>query len=930
MKKIIILLTILFIWLFWSYNKWFANRDWVTDIFYGVDISWKFTPSPIKLEKCGEIVGEMSFNWIDLFPILSLIWEGWVECPFSVPERFRKRGMGSFSCGFYANGPLTIWTPRVVDKYVTLSWKYSEIFEKMGIPKEYYKDLTWNYSIKLKMPMGMYVNQAATEINEVKKYFLGQEITYVYTADWVRLYDILPKGKLVDNSDCWDFTDTCSLTVNNWVWLVKWNNKINCNWNKIEIKNKDTWDILKTFDSSSAVYNIRNASFWEYEVICHTENNWACSETKKFEKDPEKVCAEWEENGYELEITDSNCKKNSDWSYNCYAGEKDVSCEVEVKKICEDESEETFTVSLNNVDTKIRLDSWKIVTEGSGKEACKIEEIPTCSWPDCGNDWCIWPDCWTWWGWWGWNWCVWPNCDTTIVKIIPDPEVEDNCAINGEYCFSSQPWWSWWSKQTKYANLEESFDYDLTNITDANWVRITKDMIGSMEVSYCQAFDENSSDCITITDKDWKKVSAKDYLSIETNWLSFKIKAANPFKFSNYFKVTFNKWDLDWKPTNKKVSVLLKNSVRQEFIAPVSIKNIKVSDDNWVTWDWEVDQESGIQKYKLELSGTWELYVKKSQWTIINLKNITKDNFDWNVSLSWSLVWVVERFNFPRFIFPTFSADLIFKDYDDLLSWSQLSLKDLIISYILNYRGKDYKAEYYISWKTDKSCDATTLWAKIEWTLQWDWRVNSTEWKKNYTDLSKQELRTQIRKNAYNLLIWINAWKKVGTVYYFEWNKEFSKITWLNNWDTIILKNWNLIIDTDINKNIWIIVLKDNYKIWDFKSWNVFVLNNVENIKAAIYADGWFMRKEKEMWEKQLKLSWALFTRNTIGWWVDWEKAEYIIPGGKKLWKSGRELSKKYDLNYIRKMKDRCSEASFLIKYDTSIQTNPPKGFENK
>ena len=106
--------------------------------------------------------------------------------------------------------------------------------------------------------------------------------------------------------------------------------------------------------------------------------------------------------------------------------------------------------------------------------------------------------------------------------------------------------------------------------------------------------------------------------------------------------------------------------------------------------------------------------------------------------------------------------------------------------------------------------------------------------------------------------------------------------------------------------------------------------------KWVFYAD-WALRSADVSWNSysdsdltnRLTLNWSLFTRNTIGWAVLWDY-NYTLPWGKIT--TDYNLASIYDLNYIRKVPMICDWSlddwySFIIKYSSSIQTNPPKLF---
>lgn len=120
------------------------------------------------------------------------------------------------------------------------------------------------------------------------------------------------------------------------------------------------------------------------------------------------------------------------------------------------------------------------------------------------------------------------------------------------------------------------------------------------------------------------------------------------------------------------------------------------------------------------------------------------------------------------------------------------------------------------------------------------------------------------------------------------------------DWNTLIVKDGNLIIDQDFNtekKNKAIIVIstKNNYSIDDWKkSGNIFIKPNVKFIGATIYADRSLISVDEEgksfkksdakrakTLENQIVFYGKIFSQNTIGGAVlgnNNDKREYILP----------------------------------------------------
>lgn len=288
-----------------------------------------------------------------------------------------------------------------------------------------------------------------------------------------------------------------------------------------------------------------------------------------------------------------------------------------------------------------------------------------------------------------------------------------------------------------------------------------------------------------------------------------------------------------------------------------------------------------------------------------------------------------------------------------------IQVKKPIINYTIDWKN----VRYYLS-ENDEPEDESSIkivWnsflgIKIVWWLQWDGKYEFTWQNRNISDLSSSEQRSLIRKNAYNFVSSMSPWTKLSDVKYIKWD---ITISWDQDYETLVVVDGNVIIEgTNLNpsnKKLWIIVLKDQYDVnKDYNNkWNVYVKWSVRNINAVIYADGWFISADNT-WkpyivdssqrtidlQEQLIMNWSLFTRNTI-WWAIYKDWYYLLPGWMKLyWNTWYDKAMVYDLNYIRRWNKWCDKNNnqvcsdswefkewFVIKYDSRIQTNPPKLF---
>jgi hypothetical protein len=210
-----------------------------------------------------------------------------------------------------------------------------------------------------------------------------------------------------------------------------------------------------------------------------------------------------------------------------------------------------------------------------------------------------------------------------------------------------------------------------------------------------------------------------------------------------------------------------------------------------------------------------------------------------------------------------------------------------------------------------------------------------------------------MRKDAYSYIKNMKSWDILDWVKYIEW--EDISISWNNlDYETLVIKNWNVIIDWNLNTSwnkLWIMVLKDSYDTnYDYiNSWNIYINNNVTYINALFYADWWIISSQNGNpytedstsrtydLNNQLTIKWSIFTRNTI-WWAVLSWWYYIMPGGSKT--NDFDKAMIYDLNYLRRWNNWCDKdwnsvctnnweyrEPVVIIYNSWLSINAPKIF---
>ena len=178
-----------------------------------------------------------------------------------------------------------------------------------------------------------------------------------------------------------------------------------------------------------------------------------------------------------------------------------------------------------------------------------------------------------------------------------------------------------------------------------------------------------------------------------------------------------------------------------------------------------------------------------------------------------------------------------------------------VVMPVVSYTMANWQVvRYYLS-KYENGNDRTPIsltgeefiWIKIIWWLQWAWKYEFTGQWQNVSNLYPSDLRTEIRKRAYDYTKSMTSWQDpLNKVKYIEWD---ISISWDLPYETLVVKNWNVIITWNLNPSnskLWIIVLKDWYDVgnWYLSKWNVLVNQAVGSVNAMIYADWWFISSD--------------------------------------------------------------------------------------
>jgi len=504
---------------------------------------------------------------------------------------------------------------------------------------------------------------------------------------------------------------------------------------------------------------------------------------------------------------------------------------------------------------------------------------------------------------WAWNSSVW----SSIVNIYP----EDINIANSSITVTNPD-------SIKYANNIDTIDYTL-DLNDQYWNPIfNKTVVNPIHsIDWYSGGNQilllNSNSALRYsypasqTDNVWK--------------YSFSVRSLLPGSLTHRFVIKYTSWDNSYVETwEEKILYITNNNIGQ-FEKPFSA-------DIVFQWPWDAPESGTEQNYRINILNDWNI-------SAISFPNLVIDANSLNFSSG-------HRFSQITSLDSTFALDDLqcsFTGIFDATSASSvlespvMEINDMDVRYTLAWQSIRYPLDSFgVSW-----CSVSTLGLKTIGSTQWDWKWEITWWDSNFSDVSTSQLRSQIRQNAYSLIRGLNSWDVVNGVRYIEWDVTLS---WDQNYETLVVKNGNVFISWDLNtseKTFWILVVKDDwYDITsDFNNQgNIYIWNTVENINAHLYADGAFRSSDQNGWEysdallwNKLRMKWSLFTRNTIWWWV-LAGSNYVLPWGTTT--INLSLASTYDLNYIRRAQVcwEVDDYSFLVEYDSTIQTNPPKWFQ--
>lgn len=453
-----------------------------------------------------------------------------------------------------------------------------------------------------------------------------------------------------------------------------------------------------------------------------------------------------------------------------------------------------------------------------------------------------------------------------------------------------------------------------------------------------------------------------NYSNYNLNSSSFSLRSL-PIYHTLFSWSLVSDWFIEWTVQDWKIEIhknwtglTSSNTLYFEFWSgDTNAINSKLNLRVWATdttvinpiWEWNPNFSTYINNFVL-----WDVnfYTKLFLQTWATLDDIQNSYFSSHIW--YEILW-------PNWgtINPIYNSDVYWKNYYWWTIWSGNTYASSV-----KVIGQTYSKKFneIISWQS---------WNQVK-LLNWD--------------ITKSSLKTEVRKNAYNIIrntplsnSWntiINSnfalnpdWAKLlgDSILYFGWlnwnNVILNSLTF--DWNkTILVEWWNLYINWNINISwtkslLSIVVLKDTNWNW----WNIYINPNVTYVKAVMYADKSLISYDwtNELdWntsfsvlKNQLYIYGSVFSENTV-WWSRANPIEcpYYVPSCPT-----QEYAQKFDLNYLRRyyLKDTNYDWIWdtpvwwwisyfpntslnyrypvVIEYNPLIQSNPPLIFrENK
>ena len=497
-------------------------------------------------------------------------------------------------------------------------------------------------------------------------------------------------------------------------------------------------------------------------------------------------------------------------------------------------------------------------------------------------------------------------------------------------------------RATQLADNSSTYEYQI-ELKDS----FSNPIVGLEVISLTQSCEGADNSCRKIRlDMTGESPSGDDALDIQilSSWVSdesgriyFEIRSLVPGTFSERFEIWTSFWDnhtISWE-TNT-------------FLKPITwvletYENGDWYDDRLFVWE--------ERQYRVRMSIDW-LTVNPTytldwvlRWRHPETGFILSEPIIYNsqgLEFTWTFHSTLWEFENHKNLLETVDAQE--------LSWVTVSYE--IWGETVRYKLTTSSINDFPLMLTDRRPLNTPV--RLIWMLQGVWNHHNPSERQNFSDITQNLLRADMRRNIHQFIRSMQSGTTFSDVHYIDLTHAPQKnYTPPSNPDykTLIVRNWNILINSDFNwewKSIWLISYMDSwYDItnWYTQVWNIFISPSVTHINAFIYAD-WGLISTRQngqpfisLWERQdilrqqLYMKWAIFSRNTIAggnelWWM------YMLPWSRQT--TNEYLAQQYDFYYLRRWNDGCDVDEYgfclipqyvIIEHDNRILTSPPPLF---
>lgn len=519
--------------------------------------------------------------------------------------------------------------------------------------------------------------------------------------------------------------------------------------------------------------------------------------------------------------------------------------------------------------------------------------------------------------------------DTTQLTIYPNTTSIANSTLSRE------------TDQDKYANNLDTYTYILT-LKDDYGNRIYDKEVGGIthsciDYTWCNNIRVDTS--VPSSDYALSIVTSQSTVSDDTWSITFEVRSLAPWEFTERFEFTTRLWDKNYNNTGTSLYTIWDQS--HIFMKPFR-SELQTSKNNGESWDWLPDVGS-VLRHRLHISEN--VQISASNFRVEDFWD-TIDVYDTQTTLS--NMTSVSNLNSRN---PDFQAQI--DTTEDVTNIADLRPWIRIPETRIYYSLAGSEISYTLPQTSISNDEYEFLGVQVIGRLQWEGRQTIVGQDENITDLYNSELRTDIRRNAYNHIRSMSSGQTAWGVHYINW--EDITLSSMPDYETLVVIDGNVRITGDL---VWekfgIIVLKDGYNVQNdyWNNGNIYISPQVQNIEAMIYADWWIISVNNN-WEvyientiernnelnRQLVITWSIITRNTIWGALQGQgEAVYLLPGGMET--SNFNTAMIYDLNYLRRGRDNCEplyddtetcmhQGTTVIEYNPDIVLNPPRLFSN-